>query len=61
MFVKPGPNPEIPGTLLKVRVPRTHGLLPDAGQEVPENAFWLQRLAHGDVVIPPKIIARKDA
>jgi hypothetical protein len=50
MFVKPGPNREIPGTLLRVRIPRTHALLPETGAEVPANSFWLQRIAHGDVV-----------
>lgn len=51
MFVKPGPNPDKPSSLLKVRVPRTHTLLPDEGAEVPEDMFWLQRLSQGDVVL----------
>ena len=51
MFVKPGPNPDKPGTLLKVRHPGpSYAFLPDEGAEVPENHFWLRRLAHGDVV-----------
>jgi hypothetical protein len=50
MFVKPGPNPELPGTTLKVRIPHTYALMDDAGAEVPEDGFWLQRLRQGDVV-----------
>lgn len=51
MFVKPAPDPERPGQLLKVRQPRpSFALLPDEGAEVPENHFWHRRLAQGDVV-----------
>lgn len=52
MFVRPAPDPERPGQRLKVRVPHTFALLPDAGQEVPETLFWHQRLLQGDVVLP---------
>jgi hypothetical protein len=51
MFVKPGPNRALPGTLLRVRIPHTLALLPDTGAEVPENGFWIQRLNQGDVVL----------
>jgi Protein of unknown function (DUF2635) len=51
MFVKPGPNPRKPGSLLKVRFLRTKQLLPDAGAEVPRDGFWLRRLRDGDVVL----------
>ena len=50
MFVKPGPNPRKLGSLLKVRVPRTRQILPEAGQDVPNTAFWIRRLRDGDVV-----------
>ena len=55
MFVKPGPNPEVPGSLLRVRIPHTFALLPDEGADVPENGFWLTLLRDGDVVLvePP--------
>jgi hypothetical protein len=48
--VKPGPDKERPGSLLRVRIPHTLKLLPDEGAEVPLNGFWLQRLRQGDVV-----------
>lgn len=51
MYVKPAPDRERPGQQLKVRIPGTLALLPDAGAEVPENRFWMRRLAHGDVVV----------
>ena len=50
MFVKPGENPELPGTLFRVRVPHTLTLLAEAGQEVPDDMFWRWMLRHGDVV-----------
>jgi hypothetical protein len=53
MFVKPAPHPDHPqdGTKFRsVRIPHTYALLPEAGREVPENAFWIRRLAQGDVV-----------
>lgn len=53
MFVKPGPHPDEPGATLKVRIPHTHMLLPEGGQEVPENQFWLRRVMCGDVVVVP--------
>ncbi|AGC43258.1 hypothetical protein MYSTI_01927 [Myxococcus stipitatus DSM 14675] len=43
MFVKPKP-----GAL--VRDPVTRQPLPVEGREVPENSFWLRRLAVGDVL-----------
>lgn len=43
MFVKPAAG-------LKVRDPATMRLLPDDGQDVPENSFWHARLRDGDVV-----------
>lgn len=55
MFVKPGVNthePELLGERLKVRIPRTHALMPDEGMEVPDNdPFWLALLRDGDVVL----------
>lgn len=52
MFVKPTPDPERPGQLLKVRQPRpSFALLPDGGAEVPDNHFWRRRIAQGDVVL----------
>jgi hypothetical protein len=55
MFVKPGPNPRKPGSLLKVRIPHTKALLSEEGAEVPENQFWLRRVRDSDVlrVQPP--------
>jgi hypothetical protein len=50
MFVKPGPNPEKPGSQLMIRIPRTHAFLPETGAEVPNNPFWRWMLRHGDVV-----------
>lgn len=50
MFVKPAPHPEVPEAQRKVRIPHTHALLSNDGEEVPESAFWLRRLKHGDVV-----------
>ncbi len=50
MFVKPAANPAKPGTTLIVRVPNTFAVLPDAGEEVPETAYWLERLRQGDVI-----------
>jgi hypothetical protein len=60
MFVKPGQDEA--GMLLKVRIPYTHALLADEGQEVPGTAFWLRRIAHGDVVLAtPTADVMKDA
>lgn len=55
-FVKPGPNPHREGEPLKVRIPHTHALLAEAGEQVPDTSFWHRRIAHGDVVEcdPPK-------
>ena len=50
MFVKPAPHPEDPEAQLSVRHPRTHAFLNPVGEDVPDTAFWLRRLAHGDVV-----------
>lgn len=50
MFVKPAENKKVPGTLLKVRRPSNHTLLPDEGAEVEENGFWLRAVRRGDVV-----------
>lgn len=45
MFVKPKND----GT---VRDPHTKALLPPEGAEVPnDDPFWIQRVAHGDVVV----------
>jgi hypothetical protein len=56
MFIKPGENPENPGTRLRVRIPHTFALLSEHGSEVPDNPFWRWMLRHGDVVEcdPPK-------
>ncbi len=43
MFVKPAPG-------LKVRDPISKRHLPASGQEVPMSAYWLRRLAEGDVL-----------
>ena len=51
MFVKPGPDRENPGKLLKVRDPVTLRLLPDEGSHVPYNSHWLRVLSDGDVVL----------
>lgn len=39
----------------RVRMPgRAYDLLPEEGAKVPRDAFWLRRLADGDVVeVPP--------
>lgn len=50
MFVKPAPHPENPDAQRRVRIPHTHALLANDGEEVPDNAFWLRRVMHGDVV-----------
>jgi hypothetical protein len=44
MFVKPAPG-------LLVRDPVTKRHLPESGKEVPENSYWVRRLAAGDVVL----------
>ena len=56
MYVKPAPDRERPGKQLVVRIPNSLALLANEGAEVPENRFWLRRLAQGDVVRadPPK-------
>jgi len=55
MFVKPGQNTyevELLGPLLRVRIPHTHQMLPDEGQEVPDNdPHWIRLLRDGDVVL----------
>jgi hypothetical protein len=62
MFVKPGVDTERPGKLLRVRVPRTHELIPDEGMDVPETSFWHWMLNHGDVVrADPPAAAEADA
>ena len=43
MFVKPKAG-------LFVRDPATREPLPEAGREVPEDQYWMRRLADGDVV-----------
>lgn len=55
MLVKPAPHPNDKNAQRKVRIPHTHALLANDGEEVPANAFWLRRIAHGDVVLadPP--------
>ena len=52
MFVRPGPNPDRPGSLLQVRDPVTFRLLPDEGAEV-SGDFWIRRLRDGDVIEVP--------
>jgi len=47
MFVKPKPG-------VKVRDPKTLRHLPEAGREVPDSAYWMRRLAAGDVVLVEK-------
>jgi hypothetical protein len=56
MFVKPAENKERPGTLLKVRIPRTHAFLKDEGEEVADIPYWYWMRNMGDVVLadPPK-------
>lgn len=49
MFVKPGPDKTNQGKLLIVRMPNRQ-ILPAAGMEVPDDAFWQGRLRDGDVV-----------
>lgn len=44
MFVKPAPG-------LKVRDPVTKQHLPESGTEVPEDSYWIRRIADGDVVV----------
>ena len=48
MYVKPAPS-------VKVRDPQSMLHLPDAGQIVESNSYWLRRLADGDVIVttPP--------
>ncbi|TWA69732.1 uncharacterized protein DUF2635 [Azospirillum baldaniorum] len=51
MYVKPKP-----GAL--VRDPETREPLPAEGAEVPENQYWMRRLADGDVVrADPPVLA----
>ena len=50
MFVKPAPRPDDKALQRKVRIPHTHALLANGGEDVPDNGFWLRRIAHGDVV-----------
>lgn len=62
MFVSPAPG-------VKVRDPQTLRHIPDAGQLVPRDSFWLRRLADGDVVEhqsrpdeePPKKASRSNS
>jgi hypothetical protein len=55
LFVKPGPNPDKPGTQLRVRHPApSRAPLSREGEEVPANHYWRRRLAQGDVVLATK-------
>lgn len=42
IFVRPRPG-------LRIRDPQTGTYLPEIGQLVPRDAFWLRRIADGDV------------
>lgn len=44
MFVKPTEG-------LKVRDPETMRHIPESGKEVPESAYWIRRIACGDVLV----------
>ncbi len=44
MFVKPAPG-------RKVRDPITYRHISEAGEEVPESAYWVRRVASGDVLV----------
>ncbi len=44
MFVKPAPD-------RKVRDPITKRHIPADGVEVPESAYWVRRVASGDVLV----------
>ena len=53
MFVKPAP-----GRL--VRDPVSKRPLPAEGAEVPENTYWIRRLACGDVIscdVPARVVS----
>ena len=55
IFVKPGINKT--GKPNRVRLPdKPHLFLPEEGDFVPANKFWLRRLRDGSVVVaePPK-------
>jgi hypothetical protein len=48
IFVKPAPG-------MKQRMPENpREFLPEEGAEVERNAFWLRRIADGDVVLAKK-------
>lgn len=53
-FIQPAPG-------RSVRDPRTLKLLPPDGAEKPRNAYWLRRVAAGDVVttIPSTMKSKK--
>ena len=40
---------------LKLRDPVTRRVLSESGEEKPENNFWRQRVAHGDVTLEPPV------
>jgi hypothetical protein len=54
MLVKPAPD-------RKVRDPVTKRHLPEEGKDVPENTYWLRRLAEGDVVKPKQLAESEKA
>ena len=40
-----------PAEGLKIRDPLSKNFIPDEGKEVPENTYWVRRVAYGDVVV----------
>ena len=45
----------------EIRDPWSRQLLSSAGEDKPRNAFWLRRLAGGDVVIVKNIKSKRSA
>lgn len=54
MFVKPKPG-------VRVRDPKNRGHLPESGADVPEDQYWLRRLADGDVTLSSPIVQIPDS
>jgi hypothetical protein len=48
IFVAPKPG-------MKVMDPATNGFLPEEGKRVPRTAYWLRRVACGDVIVEVKV------
>lgn len=51
----------VPATGRAVPDPEAGDLLPGAGREVPDNAYWRRRLADGDITVQPPTKAAKAA